>query len=192
MARKYATPFLQKVREEHSGKEIEFWFQDETRYGQKGKIAGIWAPRGTRPTVLAHGGFKNAYIFGSVSPITGKYVGTIFPYCATEEMNIHLEMVSGAVQNNAHAICILDGAGWHKANTLCVPKNISLLYLPPYSPELNPIERLWLWLKNRYLCNTIFKDVKELLISGEIAWKALSTELVKSICHTQYVEAIIS
>jgi transposase len=139
---------------------------------------------------LSHGGFKNAYIFGSVNPVSGQYVGTIFSSCSTEEMNIHLKMLSANLNENVHAVLILDKAGWLRAKDLNIPRNISLFHLPPYSPELNPIERLWLWLKNKYLSNKIFKDVEELLNSGRNAWQLLNEDLIKTICRAKYIEVL--
>ncbi len=89
----------------------------------------------------------NAYIFGAVCPARDKGVALVLPDVNTDAMNRHLMEISRNVQPNAHAVIIIDGAGWHKAIDLVVPNNPSLLCLPPYSPELNAQENVWQYLR---------------------------------------------
>ncbi len=88
-------------------------------------------------------GFTSAYVFGAVCPSDGKAAALIMPICNTAAMNHHLIEISSQVAADAHAVVILDRAGWHHSQGLVVPGNITLLELPPYSPELNPVERIW-------------------------------------------------
>ena len=81
-----------------------------------------------------------AYIFGAICPKKGKGAGLVLPYCDTASMNEHLKEISLAVDPGAHAVLILDQAGWHVTPKLVVPGNITLVFLPPKSPELNPVE----------------------------------------------------
>ncbi len=88
-------------------------------------------------------------------------------------MNAHLEMISKQVQRTGggrHVVIVMNQAGWHVTKALNVPDNITLLHLPPYSPELNPIERLWLYLRNHYLSNRVFEDEDNL-------WNGLPTRM---------------
>ena len=78
-------------------------------------------------------------------------------------MQIHLDMISQSVEG--HAVILLDGAGWHSANSLIIPKNITLMKLPPYSPELNPKENFWQSLKSIYLSNKVFASVDHIMDS---------------------------
>ena len=97
-------------------------------------------------------------------------------------MNIHLSLISKSIQKNHHAIIATDGAGYHaKSSDLVVPNNISLISLPPYSPELNPMENTWEWLKGRYLKNRIIKAGENLIDIGCEVWNNLNLERVKSI-----------
>ena len=80
-------------------------------------------------------------IFGAACPERAKTAGLILPYVGTKAMELHLIEISKAVETNAHAIVIMDGAGWHTAKNLNIPSNITLIKLPPYSPELNPASR---------------------------------------------------
>ena len=87
-----------------------------------------------------------------------------------------------------HVVLVLDQAGWHVAKALKVPDNITLLHLPPYSPELNPIERLWLYLRNHYLSNRIFVDEDNLWNACGTAWNRLQPHRLNSICNTQWIK----
>jgi len=102
-------------------------------------------------------------------------------------MNAHLRFISQATGDDKHVVLILDQAGWHVAKDLETPPNITLLHLPPYSPELNPAERLWAYLKSHYLSNRVFRDYEHLLSAGCQAWNALSEEKLQSICHTTWI-----
>jgi hypothetical protein len=81
--------------------------------------------------------------FGAVCPARATTAALVLPYADTEAMNPHLAEIARAVTPGAHAALVLDGAGWHGAGELVVPDYISLLTLPPYAPELNPIENVW-------------------------------------------------
>lgn len=178
------------VKRAQLDKQIEFWFQDEMRYGNKTRIAALWQLSGTSPVTQKQNGFLNRYIYGAVNPQTGQHVGLVFSECSAAAMNIHLSLVSQALADNSHAIMIMDQAPWHSnAKTeLIIPHNITILDLPPYSPELNPVERLWLWLKENHLSNRIIKKGDDLMDLGCQVWNCLNEDLVKSICHTGYLE----
>src|ERR1017187_281320 len=117
--------------------------KDEARVGQKVTLTRIWAKRGTRPRMPRDQRHTNAYIFGAVCPSRDKGVALVLPDSDTHAMNLHLAAVSKHIAPGAHAVMIVDGAGWHIADALLVPDNISLLFLPPYSPELNAQENIW-------------------------------------------------
>ena len=103
-------------------------------------------------------------------------------------MSVFLRMLSEHVDPDVHVVLALDNAGWHVAKALNVPANITLLPLPPYSPELNPVERLWCWLKEHYLSNRIYADYDALLDAGSKAWNCLTPELLQSVCRTAWLE----
>jgi hypothetical protein len=120
---------------------IEIWWQDEARVGQKTKLTRRWARRGSRPTAPKDQRTKSAYIFGAICPERGVGAGLILPRCNTEAMQWHLNEISSQVTPGAHAVLILDRAGWHTTGKLDIPSNITLLPLPPRAPELNPVEK---------------------------------------------------
>ena len=102
-------------------------------------------------------------------------------------MNAHLMFISEHVGLNRQVVLVLDQAGWHGSKTLNVPDNITLLPLPPYSPELNPTERLWAYLKSHYLSNRIYKNYTHLFEAVSSVWNRLTPEQMKSICKTEWI-----
>jgi transposase len=163
------------------------WFQDEARIGQQGTLTNVWARRGSRPRVVKQTEYEWIYLFGAVNPLTGESSALLAPTVNTGYMNAHLQFISEAVGDDKHVVLVLDRAGWHVATALEVPSNITLLLLPPYSPELNPAERVWAYLKSHYLSNRIFTDYTDMLVTGSKAWNALTEELLQSICHTAWL-----
>ncbi len=91
-------------------------------------------------------------------------------------MQKHLEEISLSVAAKAHGVIIMDGAGWHKAGALNVPENLSILFLPPYSPELNPVENIWQFLRQTYLSNQVFEDYDKIVDACCKAWNRLVKE----------------
>ena len=118
------------------------WFADEARIGQKNKITRRWARRGTRPSAPHDQRTASAYIFGAICPRDGKGAGLVMPRCDSAAMSLHLAEIAQEVSPGAHAVLILDQAGWHMSKSLVVPQNITLIPLPPKCPELNPVENV--------------------------------------------------
>ena len=133
------------------GKPVEIWFADEARVGQKNKITRRWAKRGTRPSAPKDQRTASAYIFGAICPGEGKAAGLVLPRCHTEAMSLQLAEVAAAVAPGAHAVLLLDQAGWHMSGKLAVPPNITLLPLPPKCPELNAMENTWQFMRDNWL-----------------------------------------
>ena len=177
------------------GKAIEFWFQDEARVGQKGTLTRIWAKRGTRPRMKRDQRYTNAYIFGAVCPSRDKGVALVLPDVNIEMMNLHLAEIAKAIPPNVHAVVIIDGAGWHQTGgELIVPSNISLLPLPPYSPELNPQENIWQFLRQNFLAGRIFDTYDAIVDACCSAWKALTNEpgRIRSIASRDWLSRVRS
>jgi DDE superfamily endonuclease len=116
--------------------------------GQKGGHAYIWAPVGSRPLMVHDNRHVSTYIFGAICPDRAVGAAMIMPYANTEAMNEHLKEISLTVAPGAHAVLVCDGAGWHqRGSKLRIPDNIALMSLPPWSPELNPMENVWDYLR---------------------------------------------
>lgn len=156
-----------------AGTEIELWFQDEARIGQKNKITRRWARKGTRPRAPHDQRTKWAYIFGAICPAKGKGAGLVMPWCDTQAMAAHLAEISKAVDPGAHAVVILDQAGWHMSAKLAIPNNITLLPLPSRSPELNPVENIWQFMRDNWLSNRIFQSYDDIVALCCEAWNKL-------------------
>ena len=122
---------------------VEVWFQDEARVGQRGTVTRIWAPKGSRPRVVRQQQFEAAYVFGAVCPVEGKASALVMPAANSESMQHHLDLIAAAVTPGKHAVLVLDRAAWHVTEKLLMPANLSILPLPPYSPEMNPVEQIW-------------------------------------------------
>jgi transposase len=131
--------------------------------------------------------YEWVYLFGAVNPVTGDSSALLAPTVNTEYMNHHQRFISERVGAHVHVILVLDQAGWHLSNTLQVPENVTLLHLPPYSPELNPVERLWAFLKSHYLSNRAYDNYDHLFQACGKAWNQLTPEQLRSICHTQWI-----
>lgn len=130
-------------------------------------------------------GFKSAYIIGAVNPESGQKYSLLFDGLDSRVMNEFLLGLSQSIQPRRHVILFVDGASWHSSEELQVPSNITLYFFPPYSPELNPIERLWLYLKSNFLSRKIFSDMEDIFNIGTQVWRELSGSVIKSICHTE-------
>jgi transposase len=131
---------------------------DEARVGQKGRSGRRWWMRGQRPAGRCDGRFQSAYIFAAVEPETGSAFGLVLPHVSTEAMSLFLAQFAATLEPDTHAVVVLDGAGWHIAKDLRVPDTVTLVRLPAYSPELNPVERIWLYLRERFLSERVFPD----------------------------------
>ena len=162
-------------------KKIAVYFEDETRYGQISLTRKIWETTGVRSTFQFSHGFLNKWIYGAVNSLNGEHFELILPRLDSENMQIFLDEFSKTLPSEIHAIIILDGSRAHKNNILKIPENISTIILPPYSPELNPIERLWQWIKRNHLSFKIFKNAEDIIDAGVHAVKKITKEIVRSI-----------
>jgi len=135
--------------------------------------------------------YQWAYLFGAVCPGRKLGAGLVMPYANTEAMNKHLEEIAKAVLPGAHAVVVLDGAGWHGSQDLTVPDNITLLPLPPYSPELNPVENIWEYLRKNKLSNRLYQTYEDIVEAGCEAWNYLMVrpEEIASIATRSWAKA---
>jgi transposase len=154
-------------------KPVEIWFQDEARIGQKNGIVRQWARRGSRPCQPADQRYDSAYLFGAICPARGTGAGLALPYADTEAMQLHLDEISRRVARGAHAVLLLDRAGWHTTGHLTIPKNMTLIFLPSRAPELNPVENVWQHLRQTWLSNRVFDTYEAIIEAACEAWNRL-------------------
>jgi len=113
---------------------------DEARVGETRGTGHRWWVRGQRPPGLCDKRFASAYLFAAVRPATGEDFCLVLPRVSTEAMDRFLLDFAATVPANTHALMVLDGAGWHDQRSVTIPPNVTLVELPPYSPDFNPIE----------------------------------------------------
>lgn len=140
---------------------MRLWFQDEARFGRISDLRRCWAPRPQRPVVGHQVVRQYLYAVGAVEPRRAELSSLILPWMDAETMSLFLAHVAAA-QGADHGVMVMDGAGWHRAHALRVPANLSLIFLPPYSPELNPAEHVWEWLRENVIGNTLFDTLDAL------------------------------
>jgi len=147
--------------------------KDEARIGQKNKITRRWARRGTRPRAPNDQRTSSAYLFGAICPQEGKGAGLVLPFCNSTTMALHLAEISQAVAQDAHAVLLMDQAGWHSSAKLEVPDNITILLFPSRSPELNPVENVWQFMRDNWLSNRVFTSYDDIVDHCCEAWNKL-------------------
>lgn len=168
---------------------MEVWFEDEARFGQQGTLTRMWAKRGSRPRAVRQTQYDYLYVLGAVCPGSGQSVGLLAPHLDTGVVNVFLDLFARELQPGVHAVMIWDQAGFHTAKALHIPSNITLIALPPYSPELNPTENLWHYLRSHYWSNRDYHDYNVLLDAATHAWRqaALDPKIVQSVCAAPYL-----
>ena len=166
------------------------FFFDESRFGTHSKLGHGWFPKGKRTQVAVKQGFANFYLYSAVEPSTGEHFTLEIPNVNTVCMNVFLEEMSRQYANDK-IILVMDGAGWHKSKGLQIPDNIEIVLLPPYSPELNPVERLWHYIKQNTIKNRIYSSIKEIKNSLQKFLNAIPMDVIKSLCATNYISKVI-
>jgi len=162
------------------------FFFDEGRFGTMPTVGRCWGLKGFRVHSVVKPGYKNFYIYSSISPHTGDSFSLILPWVDTEMMNLYLEQFSSAF-SDTDIMLIMDQAGWHGSKDLVVPGNITIELLPAYSPELNPVERLWQWLRRHVCRNRFFDSLDELTDKLFDAFQVLSPTRLASLCRCSYL-----
>lgn len=149
----------------------------------------MWARRGSRPSVPRQTQYDYLYVFGAACCETGDAIAMIAPCVNTEVMNDFLEEFSEHLPRDVHAVMILDQAGWHTSKELAVPTNITLIPLPPRSPELNPMENVWHWITSHYWSNRVHADYESMLAAACVALLQTLTDSdrVKTLCNAPYL-----
>lgn len=178
---------MSKCRAENPELPVEVWAFDEHRVGLKPISRRQWAPVGQRPIAPGQHRFEWLYVYGFVHPSTGEVVWFLCNGVATVLLSAVLAAFAAAVGagKDKLVILVLDNAGWHASDKLVVPDGVMLEFLPPYSPELQPAERLWP-LTNEAVANQSFATLKELdeALGERCRTLAAMPETIKS--HTSY------
>lgn len=144
-------------------------------------MSRIWHYCGQRPRLVKQQQFLSGYIFGAVCPEQSTSAGLVLPWVNKACMRLHMEEISRHVGDGKHAVVVMDGALWHQENLNL--SNVSMLKLPPYSPELNPMEQVWSILKQRHLSNRCYEKFEDIVDACCDAWNSIceSIPLIKSL-----------
>lgn len=141
---------------------VRLMFQDEAGFGRINKPKYCWCKKGMRPSVPCHHIREYRYAYGAVEPLTGASCFLIMPHCNTVCMNLFLQELSNQFPDDIVLLCC-DGAAWHKSKMLDIPDNIVLFYIPPYTPEMNPIEQIWKEIRKLGFKNEVFASLDKVV-----------------------------
>ena len=179
---------IQAIQEAHPDEDVQVWFEDEARFGQQGTLCRVWARTGSRPRGVRQTQYTYLYVLTEICVGTGAASGLITPVLNAGVVNLFLEQFSRELPAGVHAVLVWDGRATTPAG-LVVPGNMSLIQLVAYSPELNPVENLWHYLRSHYWSLRVYRDYDALEEAAIAAWRAVCLEpgAVRSICAAPYV-----
>ena len=167
---------------------LKLMFQDEARFGRISDVRRCWAPYPLRPLCRAMLTHEYTYAYGAVDVVSGEFDSLILPHVNTPCMQLFLDEICRR-HPDRRIVMVLDGAGWHASAALKAPANMRLLSLPPYAPELNPVEHIWDELREKHFHNLAFDSMDALENQLEAGLLALERdrETVKSIASWEWI-----
>jgi transposase len=171
-----------------NGLPLRLYFQDEGRFGRINTVQKCWCRKGVIPKVTQQLIREYTHVFCAVCPEMGEIFSLIMPQADTQAMNIFLKHLSEQQANERIILC-MDRAGWHTTKQLEIPKNIVLWFLPPYSPELNPVELIWRELRAKYFNNKTFNSLNAVddLLEFALIDFSKDEEKVKKLTKVNYL-----
>jgi hypothetical protein len=160
--------------------------------GQTGRVCRRWCQRGVRPRGRRDFRHEAVWLRGAVCPARDTGVALVLPRSDTGAMQLLLDELAKAVEPGAHAVVLLDRAGWHTTENLVMADNLTLALLPSYSPESNAIERLWLYLRERFLSHGVWPACQDIVDACCRAWNAVRAEdgRIRSLCSLDWAQSI--
>ena len=161
-------------------------FEDEAVFGRINKPKYCWCRKGSRPSVPCHHIREYRYAYGAVEPLTGDSFFLVLPYSNTVCMNIFIKQLSEKYPDDV-IVLVCDGASWHRSGGLVIPENIRLIHLPPATPEMNPIEQIWSWIRRHGFKNEIFQTLDKVIDRLCDTISRLSNPIVKSITAREWI-----
>jgi len=170
------------------GENIRVMFQDEGRFGRISLPRRCWAPPGIRPICASQIIREYIYAYSAISPADGAVDSLIAPRADADVMAIFLQQVAERF-NDDFIIMFMDKAAWHTAGKLKVPENMKLFFLPPYSPQLNPVEHLWKEIREKYFANVVFEsiDAVEHRLTDALVFMNQNHDTVKSFSGFDWI-----
>ena len=170
------------------GRPLRVMFADEARFGRMNRPRPCWAPAGVRPEIASQLIREYIYLYGAVSPTDGTCAFLILPASDTECFQIFLNTLAKKF-SKWHILLVVDGAGNHSSGDLVIPANVTLAFLPAYSPELNPQEHIWEEIRENIFKNYAAKSIDE--VCDKLVEAALYIErnpkMIKSMTSFPYI-----
>ena len=174
------------ARSQNKTKTVRLMFEDEAGFGRINKPKRCWCPKGQRPSVPCHHIREYRYAFGAVEPLSGESFFLTMPNCDTECTNIFLEKLSEQYPDDI-ILLVCDGAAWHKSKALRCPENIQLLSIPPYTPEMNPIEQIWKQIRSMGFRNEVFNSLDDVMNRLCKTICMVTNDMIKSITGRKWI-----
>lgn len=170
-------------------KKVRLMFEDEAGFGRINKPKYCWCFKGLRPVVPCHHIREYRCAYGAVEPLTGESFFLVLPYSNTVCMNVFLRELSNTYPDD-RILLVCDGAAWHKAKHLEIPENILFIFLPPATPEMNPIEQIWKEIRKRGFRNEIFQTLDKVIDRLCDTICSITHDTVKSITGRDWILSI--
>ena len=174
------------ARAKSGSRTVRLMFEDEAGFGRINKPKRCWCAKGQRPSVPCHHIREYRYAFGAVEPLSGESFFLTMPNCDTICTNVFLEKLSKQFPNDV-ILLVCDGAAWHKSKALRCPENIHLLSIPPYTPEMNPIEQIWKQIRSMGFRNEVFNSLSDVMDRLCETICMLTTDMVRSITGRKWI-----
>ena len=178
-----------RFKEEGTYNKVRLMYQDEAGFGRISKMSSCWAPQGIRPSIPSHYMREYRYCYGAVDAQTGDSFFLIAGGCNTEWTNEFLRQVSQAYPDD-YILLVMDNAIWHKSSTLEIPSNIELAFIPPYTPEMNPIEQVWKEIRKRGFKNKAFQTLEAVIDKLQEVIQGLEKSVLKSTVSRQWTRLL--
>ena len=171
----------------NSSGRVRLMFEDEAGFGRINKPKRCWCNKKVRPSVPCHHIREYRYAFGAVEPMTGEHFFWVMSHCDTVCMNYYLAKLSETYPDD-QILLVCDGAAWHKSKGLKIPDNIELLSIPPYTPEMNPIEQIWKQLRSMGFRNEVFNSLEHVVDRLCDTIRRLTNDLVVSVTCRAWIK----
>ncbi|MBQ1404847.1 MAG: IS630 family transposase [Oscillospiraceae bacterium] len=175
-----------KLKREFPKKRVRLLFQDEAGFGRINKPKYCWCKKGMRPSVPCHHIREYRYAYGAVETRTGDGFFLVLPYCDTTCMNVFLHEMAKTYPDD-ELLLVCDGARWHRSNGLKIPENIHFTFIPPYTPEMNPIEQIWKEIRKRGFRNEAFTSLDKVIERLCDTIKNLPAAVISSITGRDWI-----
>jgi len=170
---------------------VRLMFMDEAGFGRISEPSYCWCPKGVRPVVPSHRVREYVYAYGAVDPINGDGYYIVAPKCNTQWTNEFLKLCSERFKNDYILMCT-DNASWHKSKMLNIPENIYFHYLPPYTPEMNPIEQIWKEVRKDGFKNFMFNSLDCVVDKLSNSLMSINDNTIKSICGRNWIVSMFN